>query len=452
MMVLAKVSVCAKIMLVFGLVSLLVPGVSPAESVLKAYVQKPDPTYKWEEVSSLKHEGVMVYHLRLQSQTWRDIPWRHQLTILVPNQSKSTRHALLFITGGGMDSNGMPKMKTELDGELVKVGQIAALTGSPVAVLKQVPNQPLYGDKREDDLISYTYDQFLKTGDNTWPLLQPMAKSAVKAMDAVQEFCKSKGVPPVEKFVVSGASKRGWTTWLTGAVDQRVAAIAPMVIDTLRFDKQMPYQLESWGKYSEQIEDYSKLGLQEKMANNEGKPLLGIVDPYSYVDSLTMPKLLLMGTNDPYWVVDAVKFYYDDLKGDKSIHYVANAGHDLKDGEEAVENLAAFFATIVSGRKDPILNWNTSKDGGKVKLHVTANADAVSGKLWTATQADRDFRDAQWANLPVDSDNPREATIEVTLPSEGYQAFYVEAFFPNPLGGKYSKCTRVFVANKDGIL
>ncbi len=447
----AQISLCAKILFVMGLFSLYIPGISLAEPALKAYVEKTDPTYKWELVDSATHEGVTVYNLLLESQTWRDIPWRHQLSVVIPSQSKGTKHALLFISGGGIE-NGMPRMKKGLDGEIARIGKIATLTGSPVAVLKQVPNQPLYGGKNEDDLISYTYDQFLKTGDNTWPLLQPMAKSAVKAMDAVQEFCQSKGTPPVEKFVVSGASKRGWTTWLTGAVDSRVAAIAPMVIDTLRFDKQMPYQLESWGKYSEQIEDYSKLGLQDKMSGEEGKVLNSIVDPYSYIDTLTMPKLLFMGTNDPYWVVDAVKFYYDDLKGDKSIHYVANAGHDLRDGEEALENLAAFFATVATGKKDPTLQWKATKDGDKVKLSVSANVDAVAGKLWTAAQADRDFRDAQWANKPVDSDDARQAVIEVPLPKDGYQAFYVEAFFPSPLGGDYSKCTRVFVVSKDGIL
>ncbi len=441
----------SKVIVSIGLLGLCFPGISIAESTLKTFVEKPDPSYRWELVDSASHEGVTVYSLLLQSQTWREIPWRHQLSVVVPSQSKDTKHALLFISGGSVE-NGMPKMKKVIDGEIAKIGQIATLTGSPVAVLKQVPNQPLYGGKYEDDLISYTYDQFLKTGDNTWPLLQPMAKSAVKAMDAVQEFCKSKGIPPVEKFVVSGASKRGWTTWLTGAVDQRVAAIAPMVIDTLRFDKQMPYQIETWGKYSEQIEDYTKLGLQEKLADDEGKVLNSIVDPYSYIDLLTMPKLLFMGTNDPYWVVDAVKFYYDDLKGDKSIHYVANAGHNLRDGEEAVENLAAFFATVATGRKDPILQWKAFKEDGKVKLHVTANTDAVAGKLWKATQEDRDFRDAQWTNKPVDSDDSREATIEVSLPQEGYEAFYLEAFFPSPLGGEYSKCTRVFVLDKNGIL
>jgi PhoPQ-activated pathogenicity-related protein len=102
------------------------------------------------------------------------------------------------------------------------------------------PNQPLvlHHDgvpRKEDDFIAYTWDQFLKTGDETWPARLPMVKSAVRAMDCVQELLASDqgGRVPIEKFVVAGGSKRGWTTWCTAAVDQRVAAIIPVVVDVV---------------------------------------------------------------------------------------------------------------------------------------------------------------------------------------------------------------------------
>ena len=36
-----------------------------------------------------------------------------------------------------------------------------------------------------------------------------------------------------DEFTVTGASKRGWTTWTIGAVDKRVKAMAPLVLDCL---------------------------------------------------------------------------------------------------------------------------------------------------------------------------------------------------------------------------
>ena len=72
-------------------------------------------------------------------------------------------------------------------------------------------------------------------GNEMWPARLPMTKSAVRALDTVTEFMKSEagGKINVETFMVAGGSKRGWTTWTTAAVDKRVVAIAPMVIDLL---------------------------------------------------------------------------------------------------------------------------------------------------------------------------------------------------------------------------
>jgi len=113
----------------------------------------------------------------------------------------------------------------------IMLTQTALDTGAVVAELKQIPSEPLkFADdskpRSEDGIIAYTWEKFLKTGDENWPLRLPMTKAAVRAMDTVTAFGKEGGAFTVDKFVVSGGSKRGWTTWTTAAVDKRVVAIA----------------------------------------------------------------------------------------------------------------------------------------------------------------------------------------------------------------------------------
>jgi PhoPQ-activated pathogenicity-related protein len=78
-----------------------------------------------------------------------------------------------------------------------------------VTELKMIPNQPLTfsDDKKsrtEDEFIAYTWDKFLKTGDETWPARLPMTKAAVRAMDTVISFCggEAGGNTKIDGFVV----------------------------------------------------------------------------------------------------------------------------------------------------------------------------------------------------------------------------------------------------------
>jgi PhoPQ-activated pathogenicity-related protein len=229
-----------------------------------------------------------------------------------------------------------------------------------------------------------------------------MVKSAVRAMDALQAFAKETG-KPVSRFVVKGGSKRGWTTWLTGAVDDRVAASAPMVIVMLNLGVQGPNQLRVWGKYSEQIDDYVQRGLMEKTSTPDGTKLWKMVDPLTYRDRLTKPKLLINGTNDRYWTLDALDLYWNELEGPKYLIELPNAGHGLEANRDwALSGLGAFFRHVVTDRPMPKISWDLARGaGGDATLTIHADPAPQAARIWTARSQSRDFREARWESAPL---------------------------------------------------
>src|SRR6266581_496962 len=309
---------------------------------LEDYVQQPDTNFAWVRIDEKQAEGFTVAHLQVTSQLWRTNLWTHHLQIVRPEKVRNSGIAFLYITGDGRGTSSLPMLQT-----------LAGRAGAIAAVVTRVPNQPLYDGRKEDALIAYTFDQFLKTGNQTWPLLFPMTKSAVRAMDAVQEFVQKESGQKIEKWVVAGASKRGWTTWLTGAVDPRVKAIAPMVIDMLNMKAQLQWSKKVYGKQSEEISEYTEMHFDQRQDEPGMIKLRGWVDPYEYRLRYTMPKLLLLGTNDPYWTVDSLRNYWNDLPEPKLIYQTPNAGHDLAGGKEATQTLAAFFEMIADGKELP---------------------------------------------------------------------------------------------------
>jgi len=138
------------------------------------------------------------------------------------------RHAVMVVGGGRWHhefATGTAEEPFPDDGKLFVA--IARALRSTVVVLGQVPFQPLF-DLTEDRLIAHSFERYLATGDPEWPLLLPMVKSVVRALDASSEAAAQQWGAPLERFTVTGGSKRGWTTWLTAAVDPRVTAIAPI--------------------------------------------------------------------------------------------------------------------------------------------------------------------------------------------------------------------------------
>lgn len=402
----------------------------PAKADLKGWLEKPEPEFRWELAETVPMPGCDIYRLKVVSQVWQGITWNHDLVVFVPKDAAPTDQILLLNEGGSANPKGYPY------GLL-----LAAKIKAPCAMLLGIPNQPLFDGKKEDGLIAETFVKYLETGDESWPLLFPMVKSVVKAMDSLQAFSEKHLPKKIEKFIVAGGSKRGWNTYLTAASDPRVSAIAPMVFDSLNMAEQLPHQKEIYGGYSRMIEDYTQRGLVPMPDTAAAKKLWSWVDPWFYRQRLTMPKLILAGNNDPYWNTDALNFYWDGLPDQKWIAYIPNAGHSLNqkstetgksDRNRAIDNLCAFVRCQLTGTPLPTLSWShtDAADGKASVLSVTASPAPKTATLWTATAAARDFRDSVWQPQSLEVSADGRITVQVSKPATGGQAFYIDCGYP----------------------
>jgi PhoPQ-activated pathogenicity-related protein len=413
------------------------------DEALRQYVAQADGAFSFEPVETIRSGTTAAHVLRLTSQEWRGIKWHHRLTIVVPPSVQHPETAMLYISGG---SNRNRRPVNLDDGPMNVAIQIANQTGIAVAVLEQVPNQPLLHQLYEDDLIAHTFVRYIETGEPDWPLLFPMVKSATRAMDAVTAFLAEKTGRGPDHFIVTGASKRGWTAWLSAVVEPRVAAIAPMVFDILNFPPQLELQQASFEGYSEQIRAYEERNLFALLETEAGQALGETVDPFTYRNLLHLPKLILLGTNDPYWSVDAARLYFGHLPEPKHLLYAANSGHRFD--PTMTPTLLAFVHHFLQGSPMPRLQAETTADG---ELTATWSEDAEEVWHWTAHSETRDFRTARWQPERV-TDQGNQATVALNRPVSGYSAHYIEARFPSPHSPPFGLSTEIRVISSQPTL
>lgn len=439
-------------------------------NVLRRYVTTYDPLYEYSFVQTINNtvsDGYAIYLLSMTSGAWRgahevyDTIWTHDVAIIEPNDVNKTT-AMLFITGGEKDLKSLDAEQMRTLDELAK---LAKSTRSIVAALTLVPNQPLVfsgerSSRSEDAIIAYSFKKYFEsfdagTTDLSWPVLLPMTRAAVRAMDTIQDFIANKPgrLRTVENFVVSGASKRGWTTWLTAAVDDRVSAIIPIVSDVLNMPNQIEHHRRAYASYppndpsnyifngySTALRDYVSLNIFDRFGDAAGESLMRIVDPYRYRSVLTMPKLIANATGDQFFLPDATQFYYNDLPGINYLHYAPNRDHSLTSGltidQDSLNSIKAFYAAQVNNIVIPSYTYHY--DIMSTEITVLPSVEPLEVLFWVAyAPSHRDFRSQTLGNvwqsseLTPEIDGVYRATIG--SPLTGWRAGFIQLRFAGPI-------------------
>jgi len=414
-----------------------------AQTALDDYIAKPDPNYSYDHYHTDNKILYKTYFLTLVSQQWRtasevDRPlWEHDLAITVPAllHSPSKRTVLLLINGG---ANGRERPKDTEEA----MSLLALATGSVVAVVSQIPNEPLsFSDeggraRTEDEILAYSLDKYLDTRDPEWPVHLAMTKAAVRAMDTIQGFLDDRSVS-VDDFIVVGGSKRGWTAWLTAAVDPRVKAVVPISIDLLNLRKQFEHHKEAYGFYAPAIGDYVEFDLPCRIYSRTGRELLRIIDPYHYWYRYTMPKLVINSAGDQFFLPDSSQFYFRDLPGPKALLYTVNTDHGQGDDpSDLVVSALLWIDDVLHDRERPKYTW-TFEDDNTIRVQaIFPQPEEVF--LWQAhNPTDRDFRletiGPAWTKTRLEDSGGGLYVGRVEEPPEGFTAYTVELIYEEKL-------------------
>jgi len=405
---------------------------------LEKYVKTRTEDFSYEIKDTLSGDKWKAYHVKMYSGKWLDESqvdqplWWHWVDIIVPEELDHET-AMLFV-GGGTNKDE----KFLLDSTAVG---FALKTNSVIAQVSNIPFQPInYLDVEqkefyEDDLIAYGWDKFLKSGaeDSSlfWLARFPMTRAVVRAMDVIQEIHKSeKSI--INSFFIAGASKRGWTTWTTAAVDKRVVGISPIVIDMLNVVPNFDHHYQCYGEFSPAVQDYVNYKVVDWMDSKEYEKLIAEVEPYNFKEKFTMPKFIINAASDEFFVTDSWQFYWDDLPGEKHLRYVPNAGHSLE-GTYQLENLASFYYRFLNNINQPNWNWKINND--TIFVNINQGQNYKIAKWEVNNPKERDFRiykiGKTWQKTDIETNDKGHYAIPVKS-TDGYTAALVEVVFdPN---------------------
>lgn len=314
--------------------------------------------------------------LRVNLGEWQGFHWNQDVIL----RGTGTQDCFLELTGGE------PNLS-----DLNRSDRLAEKTGMSVATLFHVPNQPLW-DMMEDDLIAHTFAEFLRTEDPTFPLLFPMTAGAL----AVVEFLSQR----FERVFVSGASKRGWTSWLVASFAKgNVAGCIPRVYDNLNVPAQMQRQMQYWGACSPSIADYTNRDLVQQLDTELGRDLGLMIDPYTHKGGICCPVFSVVGTTDPYWTVDASELYWNELTCPHSMIAFPGMGHWVGDMCLDLPGVSGFLRAIQSGEE--LLNVAHKNDGMQHEFSVS-QPDVEIG-LWIGESDSLNFSESRWSPIALET-------------------------------------------------
>lgn len=398
-------------------------------------------SYYIQSTESLSSVELRKYQMRSQSWSPNNIvhpdKWQHNVDIYIP-QYPVSQNALLVINNGINYHDDINNIKEASDFTQQSLARIARTTNTIVISVSNVPNQYLkYGDEsrglKEDDSVARSWMLFMDHPERNalMPLHIPMAVTVSQVIRMAKQELKPW---KINKFIITGLSKRGWSAWLTAISDPDVVAIVPFVLDLLNTRKGLEHIYLSYGKnWPLVFYPYYQHGIDKRVNTSNFIKLMKIEDPFQYMNTdystrLSIPKYIINASGDDFYVPDNTRFYYSKLPGEKSLSVVPNTDHyGIKNITE--QSLIPFVNRFQSKKSLPEL---TEHFHDKV-LRVNFSEPAVKIIRWTAINSSaRDFRYACGIRYtPSEIQAGADGSVSIALNNKiaGWEATFLQATF-----------------------
>jgi len=373
---------------------------APVRTALDDYVGTLSPNFTWFDTGVtveplLPLLGGRAHMLNVTSQQWltereaigpTGSLWTHQVAVIVPHNLKYPQTAAAYLTGGC--NEGPPKPPSDTDEDLLVAAQLAESAGVIAIIVYQLPNCHLVypsdpsGKRRsEDEMIAWAWRQYLvePSHDPRWLPRFPMVKAAFACMRAAAEWANASAIADIGGWMVAGASKRGWTTWMAGATAPlcswcpKVVGLAPLVPIVPYLHHSVHLQRRSLGGFTFAFSDYFDAGVLDYFDTDEMKSLLQLVDPANYLERFRdTPTLAIVSSDDEFMQLDWTGRWVG-FPGESKLLVAPNSEHSLATGiPEVLGTLGAFFGSIAAGQtSEQRPAFSFSRDNATGALTVT---------------------------------------------------------------------------------
>lgn len=417
----------------------------------------PDPGAVWPAYRQAQAQQPLVYtagpiehfaggqrrSFTLQSQRWPDpqggAAWSHRVELLQPDAPQPGPALLVINNGVAHDGGGRPPgAATDLPADVLET--LVRRLGMAVVSIADVPPQAmaLPGDdvlRTEDDLVAASWRRYLDDPDRHphWPLQVPMAEAAVRAMDLADRELPAQLRP---SYIVTGASKRAWVSWLLPLVDDRVSHLAPFVID-MHWQALAPHIGQAYGgRWPIALRPYVEQGITDAVGSPGFADLMRIVDPYTYLqgpraERLRLPKLLVNASGDDFFPPDATAHYLSELPGPTTLRVAPNSDH----GGIRRFTVDTLLPALRRWRANVALpQVQVQGSSAPSRLRVLPGTERPRrAVLWQAHNPEaRDFRHACGiAYVPRELEVAADGALDVTVPrpAAGWTASFVELHY-----------------------